>query len=158
MLQREKSGQKWKKGQSGEENLGRGRGKETGSPKTGVLSGTHPWHDVILGRIIHRTRWIVSFYLWPPYWFFTVLLYLLIFFFFKRSTTPNRHARNERNRHAHHRSSSRRVLWEKIARRKSRKPFVVTPFENECQPQGIQPRRPWISNRREGVKLFALVR
>lgn len=131
-----------------EENWGARREGIRDSPKTGVLSGTHLCRDYVSSfhGIIHWTWWIVIFFhfsffliFWPPYWFFAFFLFFFPIFHLSSissiSHTTKGHAttRNteEWDRQAHQHVFSVREK-KKIARRKSRKPFIATPFRKRA--------------------------
>ena len=87
-----------------------GEGRKRGSPKTGVLNGTHRWHEVILGRIIHTGHSVdrIFFYLRPPllrfFFFFFFFLFIFLpflssnFFLLPRKSQPRRRGTRTRQR------------------------------------------------------------
>lgn len=134
-----------------EENWGGRREGIRDSPKTGVLSGTHLCRDYVSSfhGIIHWTWWIVIFFHFSSFFFFNLLTSILILrvffcFFFRFFTSLRYHQsatrRRDTQQHATQKSgtgkhTSTYSLCEKkkkIARRKSRKPFIATPFRKRA--------------------------
>lgn len=130
-----------------EENWGGRREGIRDSPKTGVLSGTHLCRDYVSSfhGIIHWTWWIVIFFhfsffliFWPPYWFFAFFLFFFRFFTslrYHQSATQRRDTQQhatQKSGTGKHTSTYSLCEKKKIARRKSRKPFIATPFRKRA--------------------------